>query len=148
MSTLSPAARPYGQPDETSARHWREAHIDPGRVRAWCQQTGRPVPRGGLAQDLAEAYLAERAHEIPLPGHPTRHEAHEALPVLATRYTTRLGPFQASYGPCPVCSRQTSALPGEPLPPCLYCQTSRTALTGPGSQAAQGSRDRERNPAP
>jgi hypothetical protein len=131
VSDRNPVTPHYGLPDDISARQWREAHVDPSNVRAWCTQTGRPVPRGTIPQDLIDAYLAERAHEIPLPGHPTRDEAHEALPILATQYNTWLGPIQVTFGPCPVCRRPTCALPGQRLPPCLYCQTSPAARTAP-----------------
>ena len=39
------AARPmYGQRDEITVRHWRQAHVDPEKVRAWCRETGRTEP--------------------------------------------------------------------------------------------------------
>ena len=126
MSGRSPAVPRYGEPDEIAARQWRETHVDPGKVRAWCTETSRPVPRGTFSRELIAEYLAERAYEIPLPGHPNRAEAHAALPILTTSYMVRLGPLQVIYGPCPRCRRPTCALPGQPLPPCLYCQTSRT----------------------
>lgn len=126
MSDRGPASLRYGQPDEVSDRHWREAHVDPDKVRAWCKETSRPVPppRGAISRELRDEYLAERGHEILLPGHPSREEAHAALPILAAPFTVRLGPIQVTYGPCPGCRRPTAAPTGQPLPLCLYCQTA------------------------
>jgi hypothetical protein len=127
MTSPGPAPR-YGEPDEICARHWREAHVDPDKVRAWCKQAGRPAPgRGAIPRELRDAYLAARGHEIPLPGHPTREEAHAALPVLPAPFVVWLGPIQVTYGPCPRCRRPTAAPTGERLPLCLYCQTAAAA---------------------
>jgi hypothetical protein len=125
----STAAGPrYGQPDQVSARHWRQAHVDPEKVRAWHLETkGQPAPRGPISDALRETYLAERADEIPLPGHPTREEAYAALPILTRTYVAWLGGLQVTYGPCPRCRRPTAAPTGEPLPLCMHCQTSAAA---------------------
>lgn len=118
----------YGPRDDITIRHWREAHADPDRVRAWCAETGRPASRGAIARELRDAYLAERGHEVRMPGGLSREEAYAALRVLTRTFSAMLGPFQVTYGPCPRCGKPTSALPGEPLPPCGYCSS------GPGGE--------------
>ena len=44
--TAGPA---YGPRDEATIRHWREAHVDPAKVRAWCRGTGGTSPGPGRA---------------------------------------------------------------------------------------------------
>ena len=36
-----PAARYTGRVNEVTVRQWREAQVDPDKVRAWCRDTGR-----------------------------------------------------------------------------------------------------------
>jgi superfamily II DNA or RNA helicase len=131
------AARPaYGERDEITIRHWRQAHIDPEKVRAWCRDTGRDEPpaRGALPADLVAGYLAERgATDIPMPDPPDRAGWLARRPVLRRAVTVELGwkngpsePFTVVYGPCPRCSGPTCALPGQPLPLCLDCAAHGT----------------------
>jgi Bifunctional DNA primase/polymerase, N-terminal/SNF2-related domain/YspA, cpYpsA-related SLOG family len=138
-------ARPvYGQRDEITVRHWRQAHVDPEKVRAWCRETGRTEPpaRGTLPAELVGDYLAERgAADIPMPGGSSRADWLAQRPMLREPFTARLGwrngptePFTVVYGPCPRCGGPTSAPPGESLPPCLDC-ASRASSDGDDDQA-------------
>jgi len=114
----------YGPRDEVTVQHWREAHVDPDKVRAWCRDTGRagPSARGPLPGELVGYYLAERgAADIPMPGGPDRAGWLAQRPVLDQSFTARLGPFTVVYGPCPRCGHPTAADPGQPLPLCLDC---------------------------
>ena len=126
------AARPvYGPRDEVTVRHWRQAHVDPERVRAWCRETGRAEPpaRGALPAELVGDYLAERGDaDIPMPGGLSRADWLAQRPALCEPFTAQLGwrngptePLTVVYGPCPRCGGPTSALPGQSLPPCLDC---------------------------
>ena len=125
-------ARPvYGPRDEITVRQWRQAHVDPEKVRAWCRETSRAAPpaRGALPADLVEDYLAERgAADIPMPGGLSRADWLTRRPALREPFTAQLGwrngpaePLTVVYGPCPRCGGPTSALPGQSLPPCLDC---------------------------
>ena len=138
------AARPvYGTRDEITVRHWRQAHVDQEKVRAWCRETGRAEPsaRGALPAELVGDYLAERgAADIPMPGGLSGADLLTQRPTLRQPFTAQLGwrngpaePLTVAYGPCPRCGGPTSALPGESLPPCLDC-------------ASQASRDRAQAP--
>ena len=133
ISALS--ARPvYGPRDEITIGHWREAHVDPEKVRAWCRDTGRAEPpvRGALPRDLVAGYLADRgAADIPLPGGPARADWLAQRPVLAEPFTARLGPVTVVYGPCPRCGHPTAAEPGAPLPLCLDCASRSGGHDGP-----------------
>jgi hypothetical protein len=118
----------YGPRDDITIRHWREAHVDPDKVRAWCRDTGRDEPpaRGTLPGDLVADYLADRgAADIPTPGGPDRGEWLARRPVLRHSFTARLGPFTVVYGPCPRCGHPTAADPGQPLPLCVECASRR-----------------------
>jgi hypothetical protein len=70
VAALASGRRVYGVRDEVTIQHWREAHVDPDKVRAWCRDTGREEPRaqGPLPRDLVAGYLAERGADIPMPG--------------------------------------------------------------------------------
>ena len=166
------AARPvYGPRDEITVRHWRQAHVDPEKVRAWCRETGRAEPpaRGALPADLVEDYLAERgAADIPMPGGLSRADWLTQRPALREPFTAQLGwrngpaePLTVVYGPCPRCGGPTSALPGQSLPPCLDCASqasgdgghAQASPAGPppgGTPPAAGSGDGQpgRTPAP
>ena len=118
------ATRPvYGPRDEDTVRHWRQAHVDPEKVRAWCRQTGRDTPpaRAALPAELVADYLAERgAADIPMPGGLSRADWLAQRPALREPFTAQLGwrngatePLTVVYGPCPRCGGPTSALPGE-----------------------------------
>jgi len=114
----------YGARDDITIRHWRETHVDPDKVRAWCRDTGRDEPpaRGPLPGELVAGYLADRgAVDIPMPGGPDRAEWLARRPVLRASFTARLGPFTVVYGPCPRCGHPTGADPGQPLPLCVEC---------------------------
>ena len=133
--------REYGPRDEITIRHWREAHIDPDKIRAWCRDTGRaePAGRGELPRDLAEAYLAERgAADIPMPGGPSRAGWLASRPVIEATWTARAGRFTVLYGPCPRCRRLTSAIPVQPLPLCLECAQHRPRGDGGTPPAGTG----------
>ena len=143
------AARPvYGPRDEITVRHWRQAHVDPEKARAWCRETGRAEPpaRGALPAELVGDYLAERgAADIPMPGGQTRADWLAQRPALREPFTAQLGwrngsaepPLTVVYGPCPRCGGPTSALPGQSLPPCLDCdsQASRDRTQAPAGSA-------------
>ncbi len=139
------AARPvYGPRDEVTVRHWRQAHVDPERVRAWCRDTGRAEPpaRGALPAELVGDYLAERgAADIPMPGGLSHADWLIRRPALGEPFTAQLGwrngpaePLTVVYGPCPRCGGPASALPGQSLPPCLDC-ASRASGDGGHAQA-------------
>jgi hypothetical protein len=144
----------YGERDKVSERQWRQAHIDPDKVRAWCRDTGRDEPpaRGALSPELVSEYLAERGTEdIAMPGGLSRAAWLAQRPVPGRTFTVRLGwrngpsdPFTVVYGPCPRCGAQTSALPGQPLPPCLDCAShppgdgDPALLAGPGGHPVAG----------
>jgi hypothetical protein len=140
----APARPVYGPRDEITIRHWRQAHVDPERVRAWCQETGRAEPpaRGALPAELVEDYLAERgAADIPMPGGLSRADWLTQRRTLREPFTAQLGwrsgpaePLTVVYGPCPRCGRPTSALPGESLPSCLDC-ASQAPSDGDDDQA-------------
>jgi hypothetical protein len=125
VAALASGRRAYGVRDEVTIRHWREAHLDPDKVRAWCRDTGRddPPPHGPLPRDLVADYLAERGAGIPLPGGLDRTQWLARRPVLSEPFTVRLGPFTVVYGPCPRCGHPTAADPGQPLPVCTECAT-------------------------
>lgn len=156
------AARPvFGPRDEITVRHWRQAHVDPEKVRAWCRETGRAEPpaRGALPAELVGDYLAERgAADIPMPGGQTYTGWLVQRPTLREPFTAQLGwrngpaePFTVVYGPCPRCGGPTSALPGQSLPPCLDCASrasgdgdAQAGTAGPppgGTPPAAGSED-------
>lgn len=101
-------------------------------MRAFCRDKGLPVPKGAIARELRDEYLAERSHQIPLPGHPDRAEAYAALPVLTRSYTVWVGPIQVTYGPCPRCRRPTSSASGQPLQLCGYCAGGGLPSRTPG----------------
>jgi hypothetical protein len=131
----------YGTRDEITIRHWREAHVDPDKVRAWCRDTGRQEPpaRGPLPGDLVADYLTERgATDIPMPGGPGRAGWLAQRPVLRQPFTARFGPFTVVYGPCPRCGHPTAADPGQTLPLCMDCAT-RPDHHDHGAVAAGGS---------
>ena len=139
------AARPvYGPRDEITVRHWRQAHIDPEKVRAWCRETGRAEPpaRGALPAELVGDYLADHgAADIPLPGGLSRADWLTQRPALHEPFTAQLGwrngptePLTVVYGPCPRCGAPTSTLPGQSLPPCLDC-ASQASSDGDDDQA-------------
>ena len=143
------AARPvYGPRDEITVRHWRQAHVDPEKVRAWCRETGRAEPpaRGALPAELVGDYLAERgAADIPMPGGLSRADWLTQRPALREPFTAQLGwrngpaePLTVVYGPCPRCGGPTSALPGQSLPPCLDCASQ---ASGDGDRAQRASLD-------
>jgi Bifunctional DNA primase/polymerase, N-terminal/SNF2-related domain len=132
----------YGPRDEATIRHWRQAHVDPERVRAWCRDTGRAEPpaRGALPADLVNDYLAERgAADIPMPGGLSRADWLTRRPALRETSTVQLGwrngptePLTVVYGPCPRRGGPTSAPPGQPLPPCLDCASRASGDGGNG----------------
>ena len=141
------SARPvYGPRDEITIRHWRQAHVDSEKMRAWCRDTGRAEPsaRGALPAELVDDYLADRgAADIPMPGGQTRAEWLAQRPALREPFTAQLGwrtgaaaPLTVVYGPCPRCGMPTSALPGQPLPPCLDCASQ---VSGDGTPPATDS---------
>src|SRR4029453_5321314 len=111
--------------------HWRQAHVDPEKVRTWCRETGRAEPsaRGALPAELVGDSLAERgAADIPTRGGLSRVGWLAQRPVLRESFTAQLGwgngstePLTVVYGPCPHCGGPPSALPGESLLPCLDC---------------------------
>ena len=147
------AARPaYGPRDEITVRHWRQAHIDPEKVRAWCQETGRAEPpaRGVLPAELVGDYLADRgAADIPMPGGLSRADWLTQRPAVREPFTAQLGwrsglaePLTVVYGPCPRCNGPTSALPGQPLSPCLDC-ASQASEDGTPPVTDSGDDDQE-----
>ena len=112
----------YGPRDEITVRQWRQAHVDPEKVRAWCQETSRAAPpaRGALPADLVEDYLAERgAVDIPMPGGLSRADWLTRRPALREPFTAQLGwrngpaePLTVVYGPCRRADlRATGAVP-------------------------------------
>ena len=129
----------YGPRDEITVRHWRQAHVDPEKVRAWCQETGRAEPpaRGALPADLVEDYLAERgAADIPMPGGLSRADWLTRRPALREPFTAQLGwrngpaePLTVVYGPCPRCGGPTSALRGSPCRPAWTAPARPPATT-------------------
>jgi hypothetical protein len=139
------AARPvYGPRDEITVRHWRQAHVDPEKVRAWCRETGRAEPpaRGALPTELVGDYLADRAAaDIPLPGGLSRADWLIQRPALYEPFTAQLGwlngptePLTVVYGLCLRCGAPTSTLPGQSLPSCLDC-ASQASSDGDDDQA-------------
>ncbi len=144
------AARPvYGPRDEITVRQWRQAHVDPEKVRAWCRDTGRAEPptRGALPTDLVEDYLAERgAAEIPMPGGLSHADRLTRRPALREPFTAQLGwrngptePLTVVYGPCPRCDGPTSALPGQSQSPCLDCANRASGEHGHAQASPAGS---------
>jgi Bifunctional DNA primase/polymerase, N-terminal/SNF2-related domain/YspA, cpYpsA-related SLOG family len=151
------AARPvYGPRDEMTVRHWRQAHVDPERVRAWCREVGRAEPpaRGALPAELVGDYLAERgAADIPMPGGLPRADWLTRRPGPPEPFTAQLGwrngpaePLTVVYGPCSRCGGPTSALPGQSLPPCLDC-ASRASGDGDTPASIAGPPPRGASPA-
>ena len=139
------AARPvYGPRDEITVRHWRQAHVDPEKVRAWCRETGRAEPSGprrasrGTRRGLP-GRTRRRRH--PHAGRPVPRRLARPASTLREPFTAQLGwrngptePLTVVYGPCPRCGGPTSALPGESLPPCLDC-ASQASSDGDDDQA-------------
>jgi Bifunctional DNA primase/polymerase, N-terminal/SNF2-related domain len=161
VAAIASGRRVYGVRDEVTIRHWREAHADTDKVRAWCRDTGRDEPpaQGPLPRDLVADYLAERGAGIPMPGGVERTEWLAQRPVLRQPFTARLGPFTVVYGPCPRCGHPTAAGPGQPLPLCVEC-ASRSGDRGgspappagsggpPESTVSGGDAGRPRTPVP
>lgn len=124
------ASAVYGPRDDITAGHWRRAHVDTGRVRAWCEETGRDVPKGAPPDALIADYLAERgAEDIPLPGQTAR----PVWPAGKAPFTVMNGPERVAYGPCPAgCGGPASGPAARPLPPCGYCAPKAPRPPEPG----------------